>query len=292
MERSAVPEGERQGESEEPGWEVDPEDEQGVAIVAFVGRQLRARREAAGMRAAEFAAAMGYGEGLVYKVEGGTRIPRAEYLDKADQVMGAGGSVAAMKEDVAEARYPKRVRDLARMEARAIDLQWYGAHDIHGLLQTEEYMRALFGMRQPANDEADIERGVAGRLARQGIFDRAPAPALSFVLEEVALRRPLGGRMVLRRQLERLVKIGQLRAVSLQVMPTDREEHAGVDGSIEMLKFQDGSAVGRSPQVAAGRPVNDPRNLRVLELTYGMIRAQALTPRESLAFIGQLLGET
>lgn len=279
-------------ESEEPGWEVDPEDEQGAAIVAFVGRQLRARREAAGMRVAEFAADMGYGEGIVYKVESGKRIPRPEYLEKADEVLGAGGAVAAMRDDVAEARYPKKVRDLARMEARVVDLQWYGAHDIHGLLQTEAYMRALFEMRQPAHDEPEIERGVAARLARQGIFDRCPAPALSFVLEEVALRRPLGGRMVLRQQLERLLEIGQLRAVSLQVMPTGREEHAGVDGSIEMLKFRDGSAVGRSPGVAAGRPVDEPKQLRVLELRYGMIRAQAVTPRESLAFIEQLLGET
>lgn len=278
-------------EPEDPGWEVDPDDEQGAAIVAFVGRQLRARREATGMRVAEFAADMGYGEGIVYKVESGKRIPRPEYLEKADQVLGAGGCVAAMKEDVAEARYPKKVRDLARMEARAVDLQWYGAHDIHGLLQTEGYMRALFGMRQPANDEAGIERGVAARLARQAIFERSPAPALSFVLEEVALRRPLGGRMVLHRQLERLLEIAQLRAVSLQVMPTDMEEHAGMDGSIEMLKFRDGTAVGRSPGVASGRPVDDPRQLRVLELSYGMIRAQALTPRGSLAFIEQLLGE-
>lgn len=290
MERSTAAEGER--EPEEPGWEVDPEDEQGAAIVAFVGRQLRARREAAGMRAAEFAAAMGYGEGLVYKVEGGTRIPRAEYLDKADEVLGAGGSVAAMKGDVAEARYPKRVRDLARMEAKAVDLQWYGAHDIHGLLQTEEYMRALFEMRQPAYTSGEVHRVTAARLARQVIFEREHAPALSFVLEEVTLRRPLGGRMVLRGQLERLLHIGQLRNVSLQVMPTDLEEHAGVDGSITMLKFGDGTAVGRSPGVAAGRPVDSPKEFRVLELRYGMVRAQALTPRESLAFVGQLLGET
>lgn len=59
-----------------------------------------------------------------------------------------------------------------------------------------------------------------------------------------------------------------------------------------MLKFRDGSAVGRSPGVAAGRLVDEPEQLRILELRYGMIRAQALTPRESLAFIEQLLGET
>ncbi|MEU7648475.1 helix-turn-helix domain-containing protein [Streptomyces huasconensis] len=291
MERaSAATESER--EPEEPGWEVDPEDEQGAAIVAFVGRQLRVRREAAGMRAADFGAAMGYGEGLVYKVESGKRIPRPEYLDRADEILRAGGCVAAMKEDVAEARYPKKVRALARMEAKAVVLQWYGAHDIHGLLQTKEYMRALFEMRQPAYTQGEVGRVTAARLARQSIFTREPASALSFVLEEVALRRPLGGRMVLRGQLEHLLHIGQLRNTSLQVMPIDREEHAGVDGSITMLKFRDGRAVGRSPGVAGGRPVEEPKQLRVLELRYGMIRAQALTPRESLAFIEQLLGET
>jgi hypothetical protein len=83
-----------------------------------------------------------------------------------------------------------------------------------------------------------------------------------------------------------------LRNVELQVMPMDREEHAGLAGGIEVLKFADGSAVGRSPVVAGGRPVSEPRQLRILELRYGIIRAQALTPRESAAFIEQLLGDT
>jgi transcriptional regulator with XRE-family HTH domain len=62
-----------------------------VAVLATVGRQLRLRRESVGMRVADFAVAVGYGEDLVYKVEGGKRIPRQEYLDKADEVLGAGG---------------------------------------------------------------------------------------------------------------------------------------------------------------------------------------------------------
>lgn len=97
--------------------------------------------------------------------------------------------------------------------------------------------------------------------------------------------------MVLRRQLEYLLEVGQLRNVTLQVMPTDREEHAGVQGLIEVLKFADGTAVGRSEGAFNGRPVSSPRELRILELRYGMIRAQALTPRESLAFIERQLGE-
>jgi hypothetical protein len=71
------------------------------------------------------------GEDLVYKVERGARIPRPEFFDKADQVIGVGGKIAAMKADAAE-------------------VGAYGNHNRHGLLQTEEYARALFEMRWPA----------------------------------------------------------------------------------------------------------------------------------------------
>jgi transcriptional regulator with XRE-family HTH domain len=290
--RVSVETGGANAEADEPGWEVDPDDESGAAVVAAVGRQLRLRREAAGMRAGEFGAAIGYGEDLVYKVEAGKRIPRPEYLDKADEVLGAGGLIAAMKKDVAEVRYPKKVRDLARMEARAVEICVYANHGIHGLLQTEGHTRVLLEERQPPYSMDEVERGVAGRMARRSVFDRSPAPSLSFVQEEAALRRPIGGRMEWRRQLERLLEVARLRHVSLQVMPIDVETHPGLDGGIELLKFGDGTAVGRSDGAFSGRPVTDPKQLRILELRYGMIRSQALAPRESLAFVEHVLGET
>ncbi|MFD5041329.1 helix-turn-helix domain-containing protein [Streptomyces sp. NPDC058377] len=280
------------GGADEPGWDVDPDDESGVAVVAAVGRQIKAWREAAGMRAGEFGAAIGYGEDLVYKVEGGRRIPRPEFLDRADEVLGAAGKLAMMKGDVAEVRYPKKVRDLAKLEARAVELEAYHHHNINGLLQTEEHMRALFASWLPAYTQDEMDRVVAARLARRSILDRSPLPALSFVQEEVTLRRPVGGTMALRRQLERLLEVGRLRNVTIQVMPTYREEHPGTGGLIEVLRFPDGSAVGRSEGAFGGRPVSDPKQLRILGLRYGMIRAQALTPRESLALIEQALGET
>ncbi len=73
-------------------------------------------------------------------------------------------------------------------------------------------------------------------------------------------------------------------------MPTDRQEHAGSQGLIEVLKFADGTAVGRSDGAFNGRPVSSPKDLRILELRYRMIRAQALTPRVSQAFIERTLG--
>jgi len=280
------------GDADEPGWEVDPDDEWGVAVIATVGRQLKLRREATGMRAAEFGVAVGYGEDLVYKVEGGKRIPRQEYLDRADEVLGAGGLISAAWEDVKKVRYPKSVRQLGKLEAQAVEIGVYECNIVAGLLQTPGHARSVIQAAQPPYSPDDVERMVAARLARQSVFERDPAPSIHFVLEEAPLRRQIGGTMMWRQQLERLLEVGRLNSVTLQVMPTNTEAHPGLDGRIELLKFPDGTAVGRSDGLFNGRPVSDPKQLRILELQYGTIRAQALPPRESLAFIEKLLGET
>ncbi|MFF5854934.1 helix-turn-helix domain-containing protein [Streptomyces sp. NPDC012751] len=276
----------------EPGWEVDPDDEWGVAVITTVGRQLKLRREAVGMRTADFAKATGYSEDMIYKIESGQRIPRPEFLDKADDVLGAGGLISAMKHDVYKVRYPKKVRDLAALEAKAVELLSYGNHNLHGLLQTEEFMTELLRTQRPLLPDDRLERAVAGRMDRKKIFDQSPTPDLSFILEEVTLRRPVGGRAVLRRQLEHLLDLAQLRHVVIQVMPTAHWDHPGTGGRIHVLKFEDGTAVGRMDDEFGGRPVSDPKQLRILELRYGIIRSEALTARESLTFIEQALGET
>jgi hypothetical protein len=115
---------------------------------------------------------------------------------------------------------------------------------------------------------------------------------LTFVLEEVTLRRPLGGKAVLRGQLDHLLDVGQLRNVSVQVMPMDREDHAGMGGEINLLKVFDGMTVGYSEAQLTSRLISHPKEVQILEMRYGMIRAQALTPRQSLAFIEKLRGET
>ena len=144
------------GEADEPGWEVDPDDEWGVAVITTVGRQLKLRREAVGMRAAEFGRAVGYGEDLVYKIEGGKRIPRQEYLDRADEVLGAGGLISAAWEDVKKVRYPKKVRELGKLEAKAVEIALYECNIIAGLLQTPEHARAFIGAAQPPYSPDDV----------------------------------------------------------------------------------------------------------------------------------------
>ncbi|MFD4790167.1 helix-turn-helix domain-containing protein [Streptomyces sp. NPDC058459] len=278
-------------EADESGWEVEPDDDWGAAVIATVGRQLKLRREAAGLRAAEFGTLIGYGEDLVYKVEAGKRIPRQEYLDRSDEVLDADGLVSASWEDVKRVRYPRKVRELGKLEAQAVEIGVYECNIIAGLLQTAAHAREAIGSAQPPYSPDDVERMVAARVARQSVFERSPAPALSFVLEEAVLKRPIGGTMVWRRQLERVLEVGRLHNVVLQVMPTGTTVHSGLDGRIELLKFADGSAVGQSDGAFNGRLISEPKHLRILELRYGTIRAQALPPGKSQTLIEELLGE-
>lgn len=277
---------------EDAGWEVDPGDEPGKAVLATVGRHLKTWREAKGLSAAEFGELTGYGEDMIRKLERGDRIPRPEFLDKADEVLGAGGLLADMKQDTSEIRYPKPIRDLAKLEGRAVEFCMYSNFDIHGLLQTGEFSRAMMENWRPMYSPEQLERYSVAREGRRAVLTKAPRPEFSFIQEEVSLRRPVGGRMVLRRQLEHLLEVSDLPNVSIQVMPTERAVPPGSTGVIELLKFADGTAVGRMDNDFGGRPVTDPKRLRFLDLRYGIIRSMALTPAESRDFIEQLLGET
>lgn len=269
------------------------EDDEAGAVMRTVQRQLKLWREAAGLTQAEFGAAIGYGEEQVSCVERGRRIPRPEYLDRADEVLGAGGRIAAMKEDVAEVRYPKKVRDLKKLEAAAVELCAYNNSVIHGLLQTEEYARAVFSVRRPPFTADEFDQRVAARVARQKIVnDTTARPVFSFVQCESTLRRPIGGRLVMRRQLERLLEIAEFCNVDLQVLPLGREENSGLAGSFRLLRLKDGSTVGHVEVQHISRVITDPKEAQLLDMRYGTIRAQALSPRESMVLIEKVLGET
>ncbi|MFL4907918.1 Scr1 family TA system antitoxin-like transcriptional regulator [Streptomyces sp. MMS24-I2-30] len=271
----------------------DAEDEESAAVLRTVGKVVKMYRERKKLTQAELGTAIGYSEEQVSSVERGRRAPKAQLLEAADQVLEAGGMIAGLTKDVEQARYPKKVRDLAKLEAEAVEICAYDNSVVNGLLQTEEYLRAVFGARRPAFSEEEVERLVAARLARQTIIDtKQMIPAFSFVHDEAALRRPVGGKMVLRRQLERLLEIGQLRNVEIQVLPIDCADNAGLDGHFHLLRLKDGSTLGHIDMQLTSRLISDRKGVQLLEVRYGTIRAQALPPRESLAFIDKLRGET
>ncbi|WP_175400420.1 helix-turn-helix domain-containing protein, partial [Streptomyces prasinopilosus] len=130
---------------EEQRQQVDgQEQEAGAGILHVFGRQLKLCRERAGLDRAELGSRAGYSASTIASFEQGRRIPPPKFIDNADELLDAGGLLKAGKEEVARAQYPAFFRDAARLEGEAVEIHLYDTHLVNGLLQTEEYARAVF----------------------------------------------------------------------------------------------------------------------------------------------------
>lgn len=274
---------------DESGARAADKSSQGV-VVAF-GQSMKTLRVRAGMEREELGKRLGYSASTIASFEQGRRIPPPRAIDRTDEELGADGLLTVWKEQLERAQYPAFFQGMAQLEKQAMELLAYDTMVVKGLLQTEQYMRGLLAMRRPPLDQETIEQRVMARLARQDIFDRRPAPLLSFVMDESVLRHRYGGRQVIRGQLEHLLLVGQRRNVELQVMPTESEDNAGVNGPFTVITRKDGKKFLYVEAQNTSTLSTDPEQTVIAAARYGIIRSQALTPRESLAFIEKLLGE-
>ncbi|MET8765789.1 helix-turn-helix transcriptional regulator [Streptomyces sp. NPDC004658] len=123
------------------------------------------------------------------------------------------------------------------LEGAASLIRAYEVQFVHGLLQTEEYARAVVRRGMRGASVADVERRVALRLERQKYLLADNAPEFHIVLDEAALRRPYGDREVMRGQLQHLIDISERPNVRLQVMPFSFGGHSGESGAFTILSF-------------------------------------------------------
>ncbi|MFF5855842.1 helix-turn-helix domain-containing protein [Streptomyces sp. NPDC012751] len=273
-----------------------PAELNGAATVFVVlGKQLRLLREKAGLNQREFGVLVGYGPDQISAMERGVRTPRPEFLRKADEIFGADGLFIEVIPQVEEAmsrartRHPEWYRSYASMEAEAVELHHYSNHAVQGLLQTESYARAVFAKRRPFLSEETIEKRVADRLSRQQVFERLPPPVASYVLEEVVLDRPIGGPRVHAEQLRRLLEVGSMRNVEIQVMPTRLQEHPNMDGAFNLLVPKGHPQVAYTEIQGFPRLITDREEVRKIADRYGIMRAMALPPLESRVLIEKKL---
>ncbi|WP_329138539.1 helix-turn-helix domain-containing protein [Streptomyces sp. NBC_00670] len=263
----------------------DPADE----LLRSFGKQIKILRERAGHTQAALAQLLGYSEAQMAAIEQGRRIARPNTIDRLDQLLDAEGMLLAMKRPVALTRYPAFFRDAARIEEEAVEFHAYAALAIPGLLQTEEYAKTMFTVWRPRRPDSEIEQMVSARMARHKLLDRKPAPTLSFVIEESVLQRPFGSVHVLRGQLEHLRLVGENPNVEIQVMPTRSVDHSGADGPFTLMTPQGGDPVAYIESQGNGRVIADREPVRGMTIRYGILRAQALSPADSLRHIEKLL---
>lgn len=123
------------------------------------------------------------------------------------------------------------------LEEAASLIRLYEVQFVPGLLQTADYARAVVALGLPGATAAEIERRVSLRMQRQALLLKRGGPRLWAVMDEAALRRPIGGREVMQAQLRRLIEFTAEPSITLQVVPFRSGGHAAESGAFIILRF-------------------------------------------------------
>jgi hypothetical protein len=179
---------------------------------------------------------------------------------------------------------------LAGLEDEAESLRSYEALLVPGLLQTEEYAERVIRAVLPDWPNEKIESRLELRIGRQSLLTGDDPPTIWTVIDEAVLRRRVGDRVTMRRQVERLFEAAELPAVTLQVLPFEAGEHAGLNGQFTILGFPDPADldVVYLEHNANDLYLEDPDEVHRYAGLFQRLEAAALDPEASREFLAGL----
>ncbi|MDG4814352.1 helix-turn-helix domain-containing protein [Micromonospora carbonacea] len=184
--------------------------------------------------------------------------------------------------------------DYVGFEAEATAISTFQSLYIPGLLQTEEYARAIIHAGRTTANKEEVDRVIAARQARKVLLTRDVPPKLWVILDEAAVRRAVGGVRVMRAQLARIVEACQLPTVEVQVLPFAAGAHASMGGAFTILDYAEAAL---DPTIVY---VDNDTNTLLLEedqqvsryrLVFDHLRAKALDPDQSADFLVRISAE-
>jgi transcriptional regulator with XRE-family HTH domain len=265
--------------------------------------ELRRLREAAGMTIEHVAKSLECSDSKISRIE--TARVRATPRDVRDllALYGVTGTrQAGLIQLAREARQTGwwhqaygdlPVRALVGLEDAAASISYYVQQLVPGLLQTEDYARAVLRAIRLDLGPAEVERRVGLRMARQSLLTRDEPPELWAVIDEAVLRRVVGGQEVMRQQLKRLAEAAARPNVTLQVLPFTAGEHAGMDGPFTILGFPDPADpdVVYLEHTTSDLYLEDPEATTRYARLFDHLRAESLGPDDSAEFFAMVAEE-
>ncbi|MFJ9521710.1 Scr1 family TA system antitoxin-like transcriptional regulator [Kitasatospora sp. NPDC101801] len=210
-------------------------------MAALFGSEIRRLRTASNMSQDRLGEVLGYTGSLIGQIETGRRTPTLEFAERLDGALETSGLFTRLWPHVVRGPFPDYFQSYAEMELRARRIQEYGGPFIPGLAQTEDYARHLFRAASPLAPDEVIDAKIATRVGRQQLLTEPTRPMLWWLLDEIALRRPVGGHRVMADQLTKLAGLIRSRAAVVQVIEIKRGAHAVMEGAMTLMSFADGS---------------------------------------------------
>jgi len=267
--------------------------------------EMRAMRTERGWSRAELAAQAQYSESLIAMVETYQRGPTQSLAKALDRSFGTAG----FKEDIPgqmsnpgtfgrlwlklrAMSFPESFRPYAELEAKAVALRDFEHSLVPGLLQTEDYARAVLRTK-PGVTEAEVEDDLSKRLGRQRILTREepPPPRLYALLDEGILYRPVASSSVMHDQFARLVEMSQWPHITIQIVPYAAGGHSGLAGAFIIADLPSAQSIVFIDDVSGGRVAEDGPARSEAELCFEALRSEALPKPASRDLIAKVAKE-
>ncbi|MFI0407417.1 helix-turn-helix domain-containing protein [Actinomadura sp. 3N508] len=263
--------------------EIDP----GSSLYAWLAYDLRFYRQKRGLTGTEVGRIINCVRSHVSNLEAGRScidLDQARALDKAWQT---GGHFERLLGFARSLHSPDWFRQSVEYEVKAKILRIYQGQIIPVPFQTEDYARAGLSMARVN----DVEKALAGRMARQElIIGREDHPLIMVLLDQGALDRPVGGPVVMKAQLQRLLELGERPDVSIQVIARSAGWHIGLDGSFQVMSLERRD-VAYTGAFHGGRLVQDAAEVREIAIDFELIGTKASSVGESRALIEKIMKE-
>ncbi|QUH03171.1 helix-turn-helix domain-containing protein [Saccharopolyspora erythraea] len=215
-----------------------------------IANELRRYRETAGLSCSDAGAKLGVSGSKISRIETGAS---GFQIEDVAALLGLYHVPAAERRAIVELAkksdekgwwerqtgLPQNWKNLIEFEAKAKRLQNFENMFIPGLLQTAEYLRAIVEGIDNTLSEVELDTLVAARMARQIVLSRFYAPQFLAVIDETVLRRPVGEKGVMKRQLRHLLTATDAPHITLRIVPISAGAHAGLHGPFLLMDFED-----------------------------------------------------
>ena len=257
------------------------------SLTSYFGFEVRKHREYVKLSQAELADRLHWAKSAVGNLETAFRSPTSDHAKDLDAFF-ATDRFGWLHGLIVREELPDFFRPFARREPDATHIRTFEPLLIPGLLQIEEYIRAVLATER---DPEDIEQTVAARLDRQRILRRKnPAPPrLWAVLDESVIRRQVGGPEVMQKQLAQLLHMTECYNVIIQLVPTAVGAYPGLEGGFSILSFDEGADMAYAEASGGGHMVEQQKDVASAVTRFELIRSHAVSAKESIRLIQEAM---
>ncbi|MFC9088620.1 helix-turn-helix domain-containing protein [Nocardiopsis dassonvillei] len=256
------------------------------------GKQMRKHRDALGLLQVDIAKVLGVVGSCYSSWETGARKVDEKYVNKLDEALKAGGRIAEEWEKASrQVKTPFRFAELPELEGAATQIREFQPLVFPGLLQTEEYARAIFEDGYPGMPSSPIEELVRARISRQNILKEESRPLMLFLITESVFHQQVGnrGRELLHGQAQRVLSEMESGRVRVQIIPRDTKRHYGSGGPFRLYTFADEPSMASAEYMTGEAVISDKDRYQECATTFGLLQGEAHSESASLQMVREMV---